>query len=253
MSWHFLQEQAAASWEQNSLDGAPSALLKLMSGIETCSSPASVTESCRASQSGMMSRPLMELAGADLWTCLPAASRAKTSQVLEVETASKVNGADFGNTWRGSWAKYVPATSSWRTHQTLLDGGWESFSETWPRWGMMRGGECWGLDTPEQFTSATESGYWPTPQVSGRIQGKMSAKVIWKCCMGDGGQIHLTGHLRLMGVCLERYPSISEWMMGWPDGWSDLKPLATDKFRLWCESHGIPCGVAEGANAQSEP
>jgi hypothetical protein len=23
-----------------------------------------------------------------------------------------------------------------------------------------------------------------------------------------------------------------------------------DKFRRWCESHGIPCGVAEGSNAE---
>ena len=30
MSWHFLQEQAEASWEGSSLDGAPSALLRLM-------------------------------------------------------------------------------------------------------------------------------------------------------------------------------------------------------------------------------
>ena len=37
MSWHFLQEQEEASWEANSLDGAPSALLSLMpTAAESC-------------------------------------------------------------------------------------------------------------------------------------------------------------------------------------------------------------------------
>jgi len=29
-----------------------------------------------------------------------------------------------------------------------------------------------------------------------------------------------------------------EWLMGWPMGFTDLKPLAMDKFRLWLRSHG---------------
>ena len=29
-----------------------------------------------------------------------------------------------------------------------------------------------------------------------------------------------------------------EWLMGWPLGWTDLKPLETDKFRAWQHSHG---------------
>ena len=28
-------------------------------------------------------------------------------------------------------------------------------------------------------------------------------------------------------------PAFSEWLMGWPVGWTDLKPLETDKFRKW--------------------
>lgn len=33
-------------------------------------------------------------------------------------------------------------------------------------------------------------------------------------------------------------------------GWTDLKPLATDKIQSWLLSRGIPCDVAEGANTQ---
>jgi hypothetical protein len=34
-------------------------------------------------------------------------------------------------------------------------------------------------------------------------------------------------------------PTWVEWLMGWPIGATDLRPLATDKFRPWCELHGI--------------
>ena len=29
------------------------------------------------------------------------------------------------------------------------------------------------------------------------------------------------------------------WLMAWPIGWTDLKPLAMDKWQAWCRSHGI--------------
>lgn len=34
-------------------------------------------------------------------------------------------------------------------------------------------------------------------------------------------------------------PTWVEWLMGWPIGWTDLKPLAMDKFQQWLSSHGI--------------
>lgn len=33
-------------------------------------------------------------------------------------------------------------------------------------------------------------------------------------------------------------PAWVEWLMGWPIGWTDLKPLETDKFQQWLDSHG---------------
>ena len=34
-------------------------------------------------------------------------------------------------------------------------------------------------------------------------------------------------------------PDWVEWLMGWPIGWTALKPLETDRFRKWLELHGI--------------
>ena len=33
-------------------------------------------------------------------------------------------------------------------------------------------------------------------------------------------------------------PNWVEWLMGWPVGWTDLKPLETDKFQKWQDEHG---------------
>jgi hypothetical protein len=35
-------------------------------------------------------------------------------------------------------------------------------------------------------------------------------------------------------------PVIHEWMMGWPIGWSDIRPLEMDKFRVWQSLHCFP-------------
>jgi hypothetical protein len=36
-------------------------------------------------------------------------------------------------------------------------------------------------------------------------------------------------------------PIAHEWLMGWPIGWTDLKPLETAKFRQWLDQHGNAC------------
>ena len=33
-------------------------------------------------------------------------------------------------------------------------------------------------------------------------------------------------------------PNWVEWLMGWPIGWTELKPLAMDRFREWQQQHG---------------
>lgn len=36
-------------------------------------------------------------------------------------------------------------------------------------------------------------------------------------------------------------PTNFEWMMGWPIGWTDLRPLVTGKFLLWRQQHFSDC------------
>ena len=46
---------------------------------------------------------------------------------------------------------------------------------------------------------------------------------------GKGVETSTGGQLNPMWV---------EWLMGWPLGWTDLKPLETDKYRQWLQQHG---------------
>ena len=41
--------------------------------------------------------------------------------------------------------------------------------------------------------------------------------------------------VRLFG---KKTPISHEWLMGWPIGWTDLRPLEMDKFQQWLGSHG---------------
>lgn len=34
-------------------------------------------------------------------------------------------------------------------------------------------------------------------------------------------------------------PNLWGWMMGFPDGWLELRPLERHKFRQWCALHGV--------------
>jgi DNA (cytosine-5)-methyltransferase 1 len=75
---------------------------------------------------------------------------------------------------------------------------------------------------------------WPTPTSSEhkyRLQGESQAS---KCLEAQARRGELEEG---SGGTLN--PNWVEWLMGWPPGWSDLKPLEMDKFQKWQEQHGV--------------
>jgi len=73
---------------------------------------------------------------------------------------------------------------------------------------------------------------WPTPRTKGMCGGTGSWDLLNKNTTveearlmgaGNGGQLN---------------PTWVEWLMGWPLGWTDLRPLATDKFHFVPQQHG---------------
>ena len=267
MSWHFLKtkdfgnspcspEQEEASWAGSCLDGAPSALLSLIPTASESCLPDSGTDSCPDSQSGTMCRPLTASLGADTLMSSVGDFLAPTFQAPVEERELRESNPACGNTWRELSVKFDLATSSWKTAQCLFDEDLPESSLTLPRWGMMRDGVLSERTTLPLRINATESGFWPTirasdgerggrgdliqairgnpnkhyklwptPTVCGNYNRKGASKT-----SGDGLATVAGGSLN---------PNWTEWLMGWPVGWTDLKPLATDKFQQWLRSHGV--------------
>lgn len=73
---------------------------------------------------------------------------------------------------------------------------------------------------------------WPTPTVNDAKNSTLPPS-----------QVH---HDNIPGALLragqptggQLNPTWVEWLMGWPLGWTDLQPLATDRFRSWLQQHG---------------
>jgi hypothetical protein len=165
MSWHYLQDLVEESSEESCSGGARSVQLSLIPTAGRSSSNDNGTGSSPPSPSGTMSRHSTGDPGVDRFIASVVDSRVLISPQPGREQASTERNLGSGVKWPGSWVRFDPDTSSWRTRQCSLLGGLDGFSGTWPRWGTMRGGECWVQEIPAHLTSGTESGLWPTPTV----------------------------------------------------------------------------------------
>ena len=72
--------------------------------------------------------------------------------------------------------------------------------------------------TPTQ-SDATK---WNNKTVQERKDNHNSVRIGNVAAPGNGGKLN---------------PNWVEWLMGWPIGWTDLKPLAMDKYQQWLEEH----------------
>lgn len=179
----------------------------------------------RPSRFGMTFKPLTENLGAELLTWFLAASRARTSALPEKARASAANDPGCGPTWRASLAKFDPVSCLWKTAQLSLLVDSESSSVTWPRSGMTADGQCWELPMSVRRTNATDSGLWPTPTAVTSSGGAALCK--WG---GSGSRAMLKKIVTPAELNGALNPTWVEWLMGWPLGWTDLEPLATDKY-----------------------
>ena len=102
----------------------------------------------------------------------------KTLVLQAVERVLLESAAASGENTPGSLASFDRGSLSWKTSQRSLDGGWETFSETWPRSGMMRNGIAYRLPTLVQDSFGTEYGLWPTPNATA-FKGGATVTAAW--------------------------------------------------------------------------
>jgi len=269
----YSQEQEEASLGDISSDGEQSVQSNGNPTQQAYLSQDKMTKFSRVSRFGMTYKPLTENHGQELLTLYLEDFHAKTSAQQEKAQELMEKDQECGEKWHASFVKFDPNTSSWKTHQCSLLGDLDEFSETWPQWGLMRGGECWEQLTLVQTIKGTEFGLsvkFPTPTVGMVTGGQnpekgahvglgyMARKNKWPTpdanCGQRGTQPEWTsqrpsGHPAQYSINQAvrdaeqnnggpLNPMWVEWLMGWPLGWTDLKPLEMDKSLCVQQQHG---------------
>ena len=260
MSWRFSQVLVEAYLVDTSLDGEQSVQSNGNPTQQAYCAPDKMTAFSRLSRFGMTYKPLTESRGEELLTLYLEDSRAKTSQPQEKEMGLMGSDQECGHTWRGWLAKYDPDTSLWKTPQCSLLGEGQELLEILPKWGTTRDGLLWELPMLEPITKGTESGFLPTPNArdwkdtdksGNRKSPGLGVVAHWPTprtkgmCGGSGSWDLLKKNTtieeaRLMGAGNggKLNPTWVEWIMGWPLGWTDLRPLGTDKSLSVPHQHG---------------
>jgi hypothetical protein len=258
MSWLYSQVLVEGFLEENSLDGEQYVRLSGNHTQQAYCSPDRMTVCSRLSRFGMTFKPLTESLGADLLMWYLADSRARTLVQQDEEPESKEKEAVCGNTWRESSAKFDLDTLSWKTPQCLFAEDLAPSSVILPRWGIMRDGECWEQPPSEPTIRGTGYGLsvWigtPTATMSERSEkfaaGRLPtpAEYVQKWptpTAHNAKEINAPSEKNRNTPTLAAQaggklnPTWTEWLMGFPLGWTDLKPLETDKSLFAPLQHG---------------
>ena len=247
MSYTYLQDQGVVSLVGCFSDISQFAPLNGMKTQETSSSNDKKMELCQGFPFGMTSAHLTDDLGKELQTSYVVDSPAKILAQPDTEKDSKENGLDYGQKWHGSLAKWSRDLFSWRTHQLSLITDSEQFSENYPRWGIMQDGEFWGLTIQDYHTIAIGAGLLPTVVKNEGLAflgGPLRSTETWKDTSRLSHRLiglwqnfverEMNGRIKKKIAC---HPIFAEWMMGWPEMWSDSQELEMDKFQAWQRLH----------------
>jgi hypothetical protein len=237
MSYTYSQDAGEESSAASFSDITLFAPLKSNLTAAACSCNGSGTACCHDSQSGTTCEPSMGDLGGDGLMSSAVGFPARTSALLEEGQESKASEADCGEKWLESFATFNRDSSSWKIRQLWLFADLDESLATWPKWGWMRGGECWDAGTPVGCTNAIESGYLHLPTI-GKNETKGSSRKRFRNSPDFRGAKMSEGLRTSLNDPIYTHPRFAELMMGWPLNWTRLQPLETDKFQSWLRSHG---------------
>ena len=162
-------------------------------------------------------------------------SPAKTLASLEKGQELMEHEADCGVNTQESFAKWDRELSSWRTSQLCLFEGLTEFSERWPTSGTMRNGRvsrrvplvphiheigCSSLPTVVKSDGTGQAGIltermeFVTDSITGKPRRLAPCGGTWSAGLS---------RLWKMAAGSSLPPSVAEWLMGFPIGWSELE------------------------------
>ncbi len=156
-----------------------------------------------------------------LLTPSAADSPAKTSAPLEKAPDLQVPEAAFGGSFIVLSRKRGRSGSSRKTYQPFAVEDWTKFSGASLRSGTMRNGTVYPLPPLAHPIEEIASGLLPTSTTMGNqlaksMQKHQGCRLLSKIAGGTGGMVS---------------PKMYEWMMGYPTGWTELKPLEMPSSR----------------------
>jgi hypothetical protein len=256
MSWHFLRGQVEESWEGSCLDGAPDVLLRLIPTAGQCYLQDNEMGCSQSFQYGMTLEHFKAYHGVVMSMLLQEAFHAKTSVRLVNVKAYREKTQNLFLRCSELLRKFNLSLSSPKTVRTYVQMGLILLSKPLPAWGMWDQSGYWGLGTsvrpideigcglllPTPTTKGNEFSEsmqkWPLHQnLKKRLLPTPTAKLYGYNQGGGAGRIGkkrssletLFGGIKI---------ALREWMMGWPIGWTALKPLGMGKYRQWRRLHG---------------
>lgn len=241
MSWLYSRALVEAYLEGCSSDGGPSAPSRSTDTPRAYCSPDRMKALSRLSRFGMTFGPSTAINGEAVLTSYLAAFPVRMSASSVRAMVSTEKARDYGQRWGESFAKFDPVSCTWRTRQLSLFGGSSEYSETLPRWGFMHDGELWERRPPELRTFGSGSGLWPTPCAR---DWKDTPGMAFSGVNPDGSHRKRVDQLARAVYSSTAEPGLLtrrwvEWLMGWPDGWTELSASGTDKSLPWLRSHGV--------------
>ncbi len=218
MSYHFSAALVEAYSQAGCSAGEQSAQLSSTGTDANVSLPAKTKAGLSPSLSGTTSRPSMGSNGAAVLTWFLAAFPAKRiPRRLEAATLLMIYGRKCGESWQRS----LPGTYSRRTSHA---GPSTRQPTTLSRWVIKPDALPFPRRTWVVTTCGPDIGCVHTPTTKANYASASMQK--WPACRA---------YVRAFG---QPSPTVEEWLMAWPEGWSDTAPLAMDRYRSWLQRHG---------------
>lgn len=219
MSWLFSRALVEDCLHPGHSDGEQSALLSWMSTADAFSSNDRMTANyAPVFQFGMTFVPLTAERGAALFI-------SSLEDFLARHSAPQQRGITrpmiFGRKCAESWQMSLPGTCLRRTSAAMQS---TQRPTTLSRWVTKPAHLPYPRATWVRTTFGADIGYLHTPTTQANFCAPSMQK--WGSCREWS---------RTFGTIT---PEIFEWLMGWPLGWTDLKPLVTDKSLNVQQRHG---------------
>lgn len=239
MSWLFSRALAEEFSEGISSGGEQYAQLNVMPTPHKFSRNDKMMESSDLSRFGLTCAVLTEKRGEELLMSFLEGFRARTLAQMVMAPASTGAVPDCGLKWRESSVRYDLHSSAWKIRHGSEEKVLPWWSVTLPKWGIAVSGFVFQHRTAARPMKETGCGLWPTAKAT--IRGDCPSERLRRTPdlpsaikmrpLPDGSEPPQDGQLN---------PEWVEWFMGWPIGWTELKPLAMDKFLEWQRQHS-PC------------